>query len=188
MAFAVAMDPVLHLALPLLLLLALRVNTRVAVLLSPLAIFPDFDAAFGLHRAAFHNFIFIVLLPVGLIVFSKLKRPEWMIWALVAQFYLASHVVLDLAGVSFMWPIVKDQIYFDPEVTFNLQGGVNFVFHFRYGLAPYQPMGTTDFLSEAGFALIFLAILFIVVFRKQAFVSIKRAAGIVKESLTRRPG
>ncbi len=179
------MDPVLHLALPLLFLLALRVDARKAVLLAPLAVFPDFDAVFDLHRAAFHNFIFTLILPLGLIAYSKWKRPEWLTWALVAQFYLASHIVLDLAGVSFLWPIVKDQIYFDPEITFNLQGGVNFAFHLKYGLMPYRPMGTTDFLSEAGFALIFLAILMCAVFRKEALASLKRFGEIVRGAFRR---
>jgi len=179
------MDPVLHIALPLLILLALRVDTRIAVLLAPLAIFPDFDAAFGLHRAAFHNFIFVIIIPVAVIAYSKVHRPSWLPWALVAQFYLASHIVLDLAGVAFFWPIVKDQIYFDPEVTFNLQGGVNFGFHLEYGLMPYQPMGTTDFISEAGFALIFLAILVAVVFRKEALSSMRSLWRIFSNAFVR---
>jgi len=179
------MDPVLHVALPLLFLLALRVDTRTAVILSPLAIFPDFDAAFGLHRAAFHNFIFAIIIPVAFIAYSKLRRPAWLSWALVAQFFLASHVILDLGGVAFMWPIVKDQIFFDPEVTFNLQGGVNFGFHFDYGLRPYTPMGTTDFLSEAGFALIFRAVLVTVVFRKEALASLRKLLTIITGIIVR---
>jgi membrane-bound metal-dependent hydrolase YbcI (DUF457 family) len=179
------MDPVLHIALPLLLLLALRVDARMAVLLAPLAIFPDFDAAFGLHRAAFHNFFVIIVIPVALLVYSRLERPSWLPWALVAQFYLASHVVLDLAGVAFLWPFVTDQIYFDPQITFNLQGGVNFAFHLEYGLMPYQPMGTTDFISEAGFALMFLAVLMVVVFRKEALASLRSLWRIVKDAFAR---
>ncbi len=174
------MDPVLHLTIPLLFLLALRVETRVAVLLAPLAIIPDFDSAFGLHRALFHNFIVVILVPAALMAYSKLKRPEWMQWALVAQFYLASHIVLDLGGVAFAWPIVKDQIYFDPEIKFNLEGGVNFVFDIRYGLQPFQQMGETDFLSQAGFALIFLAILMVAVFRKEALASLRSLGKILR--------
>ncbi len=155
------------------------------VLLAPLAIIPDFDAAFGLHRAAFHNFIVVVIVPVAVIAYSRLKKPEWLAWAVVAQFYLASHVVLDLAGVSFAWPIVKDQIYFDPQIKFNLQGGVNFVFDFKYGLQPYTPMGETDFLSEAGFALIFLAILMAALFRREALASLRRLWEIVKTLASR---
>lgn len=180
-----AMDPVLHLALPLLFLLALRVETRMAVLLAPLAIIPDFDAAFGLHRAAFHNFILVILVPVALMAYSKMRRPEWLPWAVVAQFYLASHIVLDLGGVAFAWPIVKDQLYFDPEIKFNLQGGVNFEFHFDYGLQRLAPMQETDFLSETGFALIFLAVLMAVIFRKEALASFRRLWEIVKGLFSR---
>lgn len=162
------MDPLMHLVLPLLFLLALRIDTRKVLLFSPLTILPDFDAAFQLHRAVFHSFIPVLVIPIGLILYSKVKRPEWMLSALLVQFYLASHIVLDLGGVAFAWPFVKDMLYFDPEVTFNLQGGINFGFHLEYGLRPYVEMGTTDILSESGFALLFLGVLVLVVFRREA--------------------
>src|SRR3989339_361554 len=78
-----AMDPLMHLVLPLLFLLALRVDTRRAVLLAPLAVLPDLDALFGLHRALGHSFIPIVLVPMAVLVYSKLKRPEWVAAALI---------------------------------------------------------------------------------------------------------
>jgi membrane-bound metal-dependent hydrolase YbcI (DUF457 family) len=169
------MDPLMHLLLPILFLLALRIDTKKVLLFAPLAILPDFDAAFNLHRAVFHSFIPVVILPVGLILYSRVKRPDWMLSALLVFFYLASHVVLDLGGVAFAWPFTTDMLYFDPEVTFNMQGGINFVFHLHYGVKPYVEMTTTDFLSETGFAMIFLAVLVAVVFRneaKNAFVRI----------------
>ena len=179
------MDPVLHFALPLLFLLALRVDTRTALLLAPLAVLPDFDAAFGLHRAAFHNFIVALLIPVALIAYSKLKRPEWLPWALVVQFYLASHIVLDLGGVAFMWPLVTEQIYFDPEIRFNLHGGINFDFDFEFGVRDYVPMEETDFVSDAGFALIFLGVLVVAVFRKEALASLRKAWTMVRDFFVR---
>ena len=63
------MDPLLHLLLPVLFLLALRIDTRKVLMFAPLAIFPDFDAVFGLHRAVFHSFIPILILPIGLIIY-----------------------------------------------------------------------------------------------------------------------
>jgi membrane-bound metal-dependent hydrolase YbcI (DUF457 family) len=161
------MDPLLHLLLPVLFLLALRIDARKVLMFAPLAIFPDFDAVFGLHRMVFHSFIPVLVLPLGLIIFSKFKRPEWMLSALLVQFYLASHIVLDLGGVAFAWPFTSEMLYFDPELTFNMQGGINFVFHLKYGLKPYVEMGTTDFLSESGFALLFLGVLVMAVFRKE---------------------
>ncbi|MCX6657838.1 MAG: hypothetical protein NTY62_04020 [Euryarchaeota archaeon] len=162
------MDPLMHLLLPILFLLALRLDTKKVLLFAPLAVLPDFDAAFNLHRAVFHSFIPVIILPIGLILYSKTKRPEWMLGSLLVLFYLASHIVLDLGGVAFAWPFTTDMLYFDPEVTFNMHGGINFVFHLQYGVKPYVEMTTTDFLSETGFAMIFLAVLIAAVFRKEA--------------------
>lgn len=161
------MDPLMHLLLPLLFLLALRIDTKKVLLFAPLTFLPDFDAAFQLHRAVFHSFIPVLVVPVGLILYSRFKRPEWMLGALLVLFYLASHIVLDLGGVAFAWPFTTDMLFFDTELTFNMQGGINFVFHLKYGLKPYVEMGTTDFLSESGFALLFLGALVMAVFRKE---------------------
>jgi len=170
----------MHLLLPILFLLALRIDTKKVLLFAPLAILPDFDAAFNLHRAVFHSFIPVVILPVGLILYSRVKRPDWMLSALLVFFYLASHVVLDLGGVAFAWPFTTDMLFFDPEVTFNMQGGINFGFHLTYGVKPYVEMTTTDFLSETGFAMIFLAVLVAAVFRKEAKTAFVRVLEIAK--------
>ena len=179
------MDPLMHVLLPLLFLLALRIDTKKAILLAPLAILPDFDAAFNLHRAVFHSFIPVIILPIGLILYSKIKRPEWMLGSLLVLFYLASHIVLDLGGVAFAWPFTTDMLYFDPEVTFNMNGGINFVFHLQYGIKPYVEMTTTDFLSETGFAMIFLGVLVAAVFRKDARNAFVRILEIAKGFLHR---
>src|SRR5512137_124815 len=98
------MDPVMHVLLPLLILLALRIDTRKVLLFAPLAVLPDFDALFGLHRAVFHSFIPVIVIPTMLILYSKYRRPEWMLASLLVLFYMASHVALDLGGVAFLWP------------------------------------------------------------------------------------
>ncbi len=161
------MDPLMHLVLPLLFLLALRVDTRRAVLLAPLAVLPDLDALFGLHRALGHSFIPIVLVPMAVLVYSKLKRPEWVAAALIAQFYLASHVILDLGGVAFLWPFVQEQFYLELGVTFAASDGFDIGFTADWGMRELQDMGTTSILSDYGFALLFLGALTAAVFRKE---------------------
>jgi hypothetical protein len=61
-----------------------------------------------------------------------------------------------------------------------MQGGINFVFHLKYGLKPYVEMGTTDFLSESGFALLFLGVLVVAVFRKEAKRAMMRFFEIIR--------
>jgi membrane-bound metal-dependent hydrolase YbcI (DUF457 family) len=177
------MDPFMHLLLPLLFLLAVRVDAKKALLLAPLAVLPDFDALFGLHRALFHSFIPTLVLPMMLLVYSKLRKPEWMFGSMIALFYLASHVVLDLGGVAFFWPAVQEQFYFDPQVQFDLQGGVNFKISIDYGMKELEPMGTTSFLSQEGAALLLLGVLVLVVFRKEALDGLRTSWGIITGSL-----
>ena len=162
------MDPFQHLILPLLFLLAIRIDTRKAVMFAPLAILPDFDALFGLHRALGHSFVPILVIPMLILFYAKYRRPEWLMSALIVQFYLASHVVLDLGGVAFLWPLVPEQFYFEPTITFSVDGGPIFGFDLAYGMRELPDMGTTSFLSDAGVALLFLGVLMAAVFRTEA--------------------
>ena len=164
----VDMDPFQHLILPLLLLLAVRIDARKALLFAPLAVLPDFDALFGLHRELGHSFIPILVAPMLILAYARFRRPEWLLSALIVQFYLASHVVLDLGGVAFLWPFVGEQLYFEPTITFGVEGGLNLNFVLEYGMRDMPEMGTTDFLSEAGAALLLLGVLVAVVFRSEA--------------------
>ena len=176
------MDPFQHLLLPLLFLLAIRVDARRAVLFAPLAVLPDFDALFGLHRALGHSFIPILVLPLAIILYAKYRRPEWLLSAIVVQFYLASHVVLDLGGVAFLWPFTTDQFYIDPSITFTADGGFGLDFVLDYGVRPLPPMGTTSFLSEAGVALLLLGVLAAVVFRSEAKDDLREVWRTVREA------
>lgn len=182
---AVAMDPFMHLLLPLLFLLAARIDAKRALLFAPLAILPDFDALFGLHRALFHSFVPILVLPLIFVVYSRLRRPEWMLGSVIALFYLVSHVVLDLGGVAFFWPLVQEQFYLDLEVQFDLQGGVNFRVTVDYGMKELEPMGTTSFLSNEGAALLLLGVLVLGVFRKEALQGLKASWDVFAGALRR---
>jgi hypothetical protein len=179
------MDPVMHILLPLLILLALRIDTRKALLFAPLAILPDFDAFLGLHRVVFHSFIPVLVVPMGLILYSKFKRPEWMLGALLVQFYLASHVALDLGGVSFFWPFTKEMFYMDPELGFNMQGGLNFDWHFRIGFMDYREMAETDFIAESTFGFLILIAIAAVMYRREAKTAFLKAWGIVRTAIMR---
>ena len=173
------MDPLMHLLLPLLFLLALRVDTRKAVLLAPLAVLPDLDALFGLHRALGHSFIPVLVVPMAILVYARLRRPEWMLAALLTQFYLASHVVLDLAGVAFLWPVVQEQFYVNLGITFTATDGFDIGFVADWGTRELPDMGTTYILSDFGFALAFLMALTAVVFRKEAAAALAKARSLL---------
>jgi membrane-bound metal-dependent hydrolase YbcI (DUF457 family) len=176
------MDPFQHLLLPLLFLLALRIDTRKAIVFAPLAVLPDFDALFGLHRALGHSFIPILVVPMAMLAYSRFRRPEWLLSALIVLFYLASHVVLDLGGVAFLWPVVPEQFYFEPAITFTADGGFSLGFSLDYGMRELTEMDTTSFLSDAGAALLLLGVLMTVVFRREAVDALGKVWRAVRET------
>jgi len=184
-ALAKAMDPLMHLMLPMLLLLAMRIDPKKVVMLAPIAILVDLDALSGLHRGLFHNFIVVLILPAMLIIYSKYKKPEWMLSSSLVLFYLVSHIVLDLGGVAFFYPFVGDQLYFEPEITFAASDGFDIGFSLEYGMKPLEPMGTVSLLSDYGFGLIFLGIVAAAVFRKEALGALRELVRVFKGLLSR---
>jgi membrane-bound metal-dependent hydrolase YbcI (DUF457 family) len=171
----------MHLLLPLLIVLGIGVNSRLAILLAPLAILPDFDALTGWHRAVGHSFIPMIVMPVAILVYAKLKRPEWLTAALLVQFYLLSHLVLDISGVAFLWPFTTDMYYISATLHFSAVDGYEFDFNFDYGSRPYQSMGETDFISTATFGVLALVLLTAVVYRKEALGAARRVIGLIKD-------
>lgn len=175
----------MHLVLPLLFLLALRIDAKKALIFAPLAVLPDFDALFGLHRALGHSFIPILVAPMAILLYSRFRRPEWILSAVLVQFYLASHVVLDLGGVAFLWPVVEEQFFLDLGITFTASDGFDIGFVLDYGMRDLADMGTTSILSNVGFALILLGALSVAVFRKEAAAALKEALSMVKSAFDR---
>jgi len=175
------MDPVLHLLLPLLLIVAVGIDKRKALLLAPFAILPDFDVLFGLHREALHSFLFILVFPIALIAYSRLKRPEWLLGAFLALFYLVSHVVLDHSGVAFLWPFVKEGFYLDIDVTLTVRPEWSFGFDLDYGMRTLTQATTTYLISDIAFAVIFLGILMAVIFRKETAKTLRWLWGVLKD-------
>jgi len=183
MTFAVSeMDPFQHLLLPLMFLLAIRIDHRRAIMFAPLAVLPDFDALFDLHRALGHSFIPILVMPMAILVYARFRRPEWLLSALIVQFYLASHVVLDMGGVALLWPIIPEQFYFEPAITFAIEGGFSLGFSLDYGMLELVEMGTTSVLSDAGMALILLGVLMTAVFRREARSALSKAWTAARET------
>lgn len=178
------MDPVLHLLLPLLFLIAVGIDKRKAVLLAPFAILPDLDVLFGLHREALHSFLFILVFPIALIAYSRMKKPEWLLGAFLALFYLASHIVLDFSGVAFLWPFVHEGFFLDIDVTLTVRPEFQFGFDFAYGMEPLHQATTTYLVSDMAFSLIFLGVLMAAVFRKETVQTLRWLWGVIKDLLS----
>lgn len=114
------MDLFAHITIPLLILLALRVNTRKVLLMLPFAVFLDLDIFFGYHRLLFHNIFVAFLLPLIWAVFIYKYKKEWFDYAWIALFFLFSHLLLDLTeGIALFYPVVST--FYSVEISIYLQ-------------------------------------------------------------------
>lgn len=166
-SFQNVVDPATHLVLPLLILLAARQSPRLVVPLSILAIFPDFDALFGIHRQFFHNIFFAVLLPLAFIIYARARKPSYVLPGLIALFYLASHLLLDLSGVALLYPVYDKAFYFIPVLLFQTIPSFAIDFHVEWGVKDLVDTGQYTLISELGFVYLFIFILLLIIFRKE---------------------
>ncbi len=99
----------MHLLIPLLLLLALRLAPpKAAILMLPLALVHDLDYWIGAHRALLHN-AFVVVPALALWWHWRHDEPARATYAGVAAYYLASHLLMDLfvGGIVLLYPLLN---------------------------------------------------------------------------------
>lgn len=109
---------VVHLLIPLLVLLALRLAPpKVALLMLPFALFPDLDHWVGVPRATLHN-LFIPLLATALWYRWRHTHVQRAKHAAVAAYYLASAVLMDMfaGGVVLLSPFLNRTFLVDCRV------------------------------------------------------------------------
>ena len=61
-------EPLIHFIIPLFLLMMLGLNLKKSIIISSLAIVPDLDVIFHVHRSASHSIIFILTLSIVIIL------------------------------------------------------------------------------------------------------------------------
>ncbi|MFO7792807.1 MAG: hypothetical protein R6W73_07515 [Candidatus Saliniplasma sp.] len=120
------MDLFAHITIPLLILLALRINTRKVLLMLPLAVVPELDVFFGYHRLLFHNIFIVFLLPLIWALFIYKYKEEWFGYAWIALFFLSSHLLLDITnGVAIFYPVLST--FYSVQVSIYLQNFIGII-------------------------------------------------------------
>jgi hypothetical protein len=104
-------EPLVHFAVPFASLTILDVDWREAVIVSVIALAPDLDALFHVHRSVSHSAVVLaaVILPL-LILARKQRATSWFIS--LGGFAVMTHLVLDLfSGFTPMfWPLLEESM------------------------------------------------------------------------------
>jgi len=117
-------EPLIHFAVPFAAFTALGVKPKSAFFLSLLALIPDLDILFHVHRSISHSMVPLLALTIPLLglTWKNKSRRNIVFLALLA---VTSHILLDLTGYTpILYPIVKDSYC------------INVNFHMHFGSAP----------------------------------------------------
>jgi hypothetical protein len=151
------MEPLVHLIIPTLILLAFIPKYKKLIFsLLIFSIIMDFDSFIpGFHRILFHNLFFALI--VTLLLYFILGKTH----SLISGYYLLSHLILDLEipGFALLWPFYKSFIGIETIITKSTAGIWDK--NFALVIKPIQEISSTlkisTYLSTTGF--IFLIIL-----------------------------
>ena len=129
-------EPLIHFIIPMFLLIMLGLNLKKSVLISSLAIIPDLDVLFGIHRSISHSVIFILVLSIIIILVLNYLKIGKNSEKLLAILVLLSHPFLDMFGgfTPILWPIFDKSIYIFTELTTNMNNvlDLNLIFKINF--------------------------------------------------------
>jgi len=126
-------EPSLHCSLPFAILCRLGFNLPFCIVSSILAIVPDFDVLFKMHRSVTHSLLpYLPALILALFLHPYDELISNLLYA--AWLALSSHILLDLLdGYSpALWPVVKDE--FSISIKADAKFGHSFLILPRFEL------------------------------------------------------
>ena len=129
-------EPLIHFIIPLFVLIILGFNLKKSILISSLAIVPDLDVIFHVHRSMSHSVFFILALTIPIVLilnYLKIgKKSEMMIAILV----ILSHPFMDMftGSTPILWPLLDKSVYIFTELTTNMNNilDLNLIFKVNF--------------------------------------------------------
>jgi hypothetical protein len=115
-------EPLLHFVVPFASLKAVGIDIRKAVFASLVALTPDLDILFRVHRSQTHSLIILTAITLPLLVATR-NRKNLRTLIIIGAFGVLVHIALDLFQTStpLFWPLFDQSIWI--STTLDLQIG-----------------------------------------------------------------
>lgn len=115
-------EPLIHFIIPFFLLIMFGLSMRKAILISLLAVMPDFDVLFHIHRSFSHSIFFILLFSLPAIIITKKFYKERYSDSIIATLVILSHPFMDTFTyyTPVFWPLFNKSVYIVAELKTNM--------------------------------------------------------------------
>ena len=131
-------EPLIHFIVPFSVLIMCGIGVKKSALFASLAILPDLDVLFHIHRSFSHSIFFILLFCAPVIIVAAAKHSKWTTDAIVATLVLLSHPFMDLFTyyTPIFWPLYNNSIYILAEMITNMDNVSQLHLLFKIKLKP----------------------------------------------------
>ena len=118
------MEPLIHFMIPFILLMFVGIEIKKAWAISLLALIPDLDALFHIHRSISHSIIIPIIVAVPLLLLCHKNR----ILIFLALFAVVSDSFLDLfvGYTPILWPLYNYLIWIHVRVMAHIGSSLSF--------------------------------------------------------------
>jgi membrane-bound metal-dependent hydrolase YbcI (DUF457 family) len=121
-------EPLIHFVVPFAVLMLAGVEAGKALPISFLAVLPDLDALFLVHRSPSHSLVVVLTVMVPLMLLTYRFKPRFYGYAFLGLLAVVSHLALDVfcGYTPLLWPLYGRSVWIDMEFMVNIGGSVGF--------------------------------------------------------------
>ena len=158
-------EVLIHFIIPLFILIILGFSLKKSILISSLAIVPDLDVIFHVHRSMSHSVIFILALTIPIVLvlnYLKIGKKSEMA---VAILVILSHPFMDIftGYTPILWPLFDKSVYIFIQLTTNMNNILNLNLIFKANFDKVVFLQTTNsegpIFTSQGFAMTLVLII-----------------------------
>jgi membrane-bound metal-dependent hydrolase YbcI (DUF457 family) len=119
-------EPLLHFVVPLVTLRAIGLDWKQTLFASFLALTPDLDVFFFVHRSASHSIIILLAIIIPILILARITRNSTVRdLTLLAAFAITTHLVMDVfqTGTPLLWPLYNHDLQLIFDLNFRIGSG-----------------------------------------------------------------
>jgi len=163
-------EPLIHFVVPFIALMLVGVKFRKALPISLLAVLPDLDALFLVHRSLSHSLVVVLVVAAPFVLLTYKFKPRLQGYAFLALLAVASHLILDLfAGYTpILWPLYGYSVWIQAGLVAHIGSSQSLALSAQLLTEPitFQPFQSLDAPLFTGEGLILSTVLLMPVFFK----------------------
>ena len=134
-------EPLIHFIIPFFILIMLGYNVKKSALISSLAIVPDLDVLFRVHRSVSHSIFFILIFSIPITIMllylaKKFSKKFSSADAIMTTLVMLSHPFMDIftGFTPILWPLFNQSVYIFTELTTNMNNilNLNLIFKIQF--------------------------------------------------------